>query len=202
MSFTHRLGVLAFGGIGLLLLAVYFYPQTVPTVQSVTDSTQQTTPIAENMAIESVPTTSTNTPAVFNDSKTTPILSPAEIAQWYGENLIPIKIGTESRLASVADTVTKRQLGLSNTPALPDTIVKLFVFETSSTWGFWMKDMNYAIDIIWVDADKKVVYVAPLVSPATYPTLFKPPVPALYVIETVSGFARTFGIEIGSEVVF
>jgi uncharacterized membrane protein (UPF0127 family) len=35
----------------------------------------------------------------------------------------------------------------------------LFVFEDSAKYSFWMKDMKFLIDIIWLDNDGKVVHI-------------------------------------------
>ena len=129
-------------------------------------------------------------------------LSPAEIAVWYGTDLLPITIGTTSLAASVADTPAERQQGLSGTPSLPSTMAKLFVFEKSSTWGFWMKDMNYPIDIIWLNEEKRVVHIVSNALPSSYPNQFMPPESALYVIETKPGFVSEQGITLGTTVTF
>jgi len=113
--------------------------------------------------------------------------------------LIPIKLGNISLLASRADTNNARELGLSGTTYLPEDEVKLFIFETSEKWNFWMKDMNYPIDIIWLDEHKKVVHIENNVKFDSYPNLFLPPVPAKYVIETNAGFAAAKQILLGTE---
>ncbi len=121
----------------------------------------------------------------------------ADIDRWF-PNQINITLGGQPLIASVADTVAERQLGLSDTPALPPRFAKLFVFETSDTWGFWMKDMNYAIDIVWLDEAGRVIHIAPDVSPASYPDLFIPAVPARYVIEVPAGFMAQNELTVGT----
>jgi len=113
--------------------------------------------------------------------------------------LIPIKLGDISLLASIADTNATRELGLSGTTYLPEDEVKLFIFETSEKWNFWMKDMNYPIDIIWLDEQKKVVHIENNVKSDSYPSYFLPPVPAKFVIETNAGFAEAKQILLGTE---
>lgn len=88
----------------------------------------------------------------------------------------------------IADTDAKRELGLSNRPSLPEDSALLFIFPTSDTWGIWMKGMHFPIDIIWLDANYRVVYSAENVSPESYPNVFKPSTPARYVLETNAGF--------------
>ncbi len=124
----------------------------------------------------------------------------AVIAKWYAP-LTPFTMGGISLLASIADTNEERAQGLSDTPYIPAGIAKLFIFDSAQPWSFWMKDMNYPIDIFWVDAEGWVVHVVELASPASYPeTSFVPPVPALYVIETKAGFAQENKISVGAVV--
>jgi hypothetical protein len=111
------------------------------------------------------------------------------IAKWYMP-LIPLTLGSSSLQASVADTEAKREQGLSGTPYIPTGVVKLFIFDTPFQWAFWMKDMNYPIDIIWLDEDKTVVHIESNLTPETYPKSFAPSTPAKYVIETPAGFAE------------
>lgn len=98
----------------------------------------------------------------------------------------------------VADTGAKRTLGLSGRDPLPATDALLFVFDTYDTHCFWMKDMKFAIDILWFDADKKLVYEKRNVTPDTYPTSFCPDVPVQYVVEVTAGVAEKNQIKLGS----
>lgn len=113
---------------------------------------------------------------------------------------VPMTIGGVAVEASVADSWPERIKGLSETPYLPEEVVKFFVFDSSAYHSIWMKDMNYPIDIIWVSEAAEVVYIAKNVPPESYPETFSPSTPALYVIEAVAGFADTHGLSVGSSV--
>lgn len=115
-------------------------------------------------------------------------------------NTIPLRIGEVSVMASVADSMTERIKGLSDTPFLPDNVVKLFVFGTEGEHAIWMKDMNYAIDIIWVTKEGKIVHIENNVAPDTYPESFSSPVPAWYVIEANAGFVVQSSVKVGDKV--
>lgn len=113
-------------------------------------------------------------------------------------NLVPFTLGRISLLGSIASNDADRQLGLSNTKDLPIGVAKVFIFDTTDTWSFWMKDMNYSIDIFWLDESGRVVHIVENANPDTYPDIsFVPPVPARYVIETKAGFAQENNIRIG-----
>lgn len=124
-------------------------------------------------------------------------MSEKQIIDTYGP-LIPIYFGHVQMRASVADTSSTREKGLSGTPSLPIGIVKLFVFDESVVAPFWMKDMNYPIDILWLDADKKIIFIAPNLSPETYPATFGPTGPSRYVIEAPAGFTAREKMMVGS----
>jgi len=51
----------------------------------------------------------------------------------------------------VADTVEKRSLGLGKRSGLENGWGMLFVFEKRKQHGFWMKGMQFPLDIIWLD---------------------------------------------------
>lgn len=115
-------------------------------------------------------------------------------------NTIPVTIGGVAVQASVADTLAKRIKGLSDTPFLPDNVVKLFAFGVAGTHSIWMKDMNYSIDIIWVAKEGQIVHIEENVSPDTYPKSFASPSPAWYVVEAKSGFVASSSIKVGDKV--
>jgi uncharacterized protein len=117
------------------------------------------------------------------------------------EPLIPMTLGGVAMFASVADSPAERQLGLSRTTSLPPDVVKLFAFPSADLWSFWMKEMLYSIDIIWLDATGVVVHVESNVAPDTYPTSFVPAGKAQYVVETNAGFAQAHSIDVGDTVV-
>jgi uncharacterized membrane protein (UPF0127 family) len=130
---------------------------------------------------------------------TTATLDPADIIlNWYAP-LTPLLLGGQHLQASIADTEPERERGLSGTPYLPPGIVKLFEFDTVSKWTFWMKDMLYPIDIIWLDDQKRIVHIESNIAPSTYPNTFAPPVPAKYVIETEAGFTAAKKISVGTK---
>jgi len=111
-----------------------------------------------------------------------------------------IKIGGVVVEASIASTIPEQILGLSNTPYLPEKVVKFFMFDVDSDHPIWMKDMNYSIDIIWVNKAGEIVFVKEDVSPETYPEAFYSPTLARYVIETKAGFFSKNNLKVGDKV--
>jgi hypothetical protein len=102
----------------------------------------------------------------------------------------------------VAQTEHARELGLGARASLPADHGMLFVFDHVAPECFWMKDMHFPLDIIWVSSDKKVVHIEQNVSPSTYPNSFCPVEPVKYVIELNAGMAARADIRAGESLDF
>ncbi len=118
------------------------------------------------------------------------------------EKIIPLFIGQRTLSVYVADNVELREKGLSGMASLPEGSGMIFVFEETGVKGFWMKDMKFPIDIIWLDEAKRVVFVKNSALPSSYPEVFAPAVSARYVLETPAGFAEENRVKIGDMVSF
>ncbi|MEZ0208944.1 MAG: DUF192 domain-containing protein [Candidatus Paceibacterota bacterium] len=108
-------------------------------------------------------------------------------------------------VAEVASTPASRELGLSGRSGLKEGKGMLFVFEHSGRYGFWMKDMNFPIDIIWINEDGVVVHIERGATPESYsdfnpPKTFVNTPDAKYVLEIASGASDTYGIYLGTKV--
>lgn len=101
---------------------------------------------------------------------------------------------------SVADDPALRTKGLSGVESLRANEGKLFVFDTSSKHGIWMKDMRFPIDILWIDENLRIIHIAERIDPSTYPTIFAPEQDARFVLETNAFFVDSFRISVGDSV--
>jgi uncharacterized membrane protein (UPF0127 family) len=104
--------------------------------------------------------------------------------------------------AYVSSTSQALATGLSGRTTLPSESGMLFIFPSAGVQGFWMKDMLFPIDMIWLDEAKTVVGVTSNVLPNSYPNVFYPPTPIRYVLEVNSGKAKSFGIATGTTLTF
>lgn len=102
--------------------------------------------------------------------------------------------------ATLATTSASRALGLSGRESLQAREGMLFVFPQDGTPAFWMKDMRFALDIVWIDAAGRVVGVDAEVTPESFPAAFSPPSPVRYVLELGAGQARALGIIPGTSI--
>jgi len=100
----------------------------------------------------------------------------------------------------LADTPAERQQGLSNRDKLGEGQIMIFVFDRQNYHGIWMKDMNFPLDIVWLDRQKKIITIKENVAPESYPEIFLPTAPSLYVLEMGKGTASKLELEIGKTV--
>jgi len=105
---------------------------------------------------------------------------------------------------AVADTALEHQQGLGGRELMAAGQGMLFVFDESKRWRIWMKDMNFGIDILWLDEGGKVVDIREYVYPETYDEydqgrreVFEPRESARYILEVLVGFSGANGIRVG-----
>lgn len=102
----------------------------------------------------------------------------------------------------VAETKYFLQKGLSDHSPLKDDEGMFFIFEKPDNYGFWMKDMKFPIDIIWIGQDFLVTHVEKNLSPKTYPQIFYPGAMSMYVLEVPAGQSDIINLKIGDKVKF
>lgn len=110
-----------------------------------------------------------------------------------------IVIRDEKMTLYIADTDTERQQGLSGSTRLQDDEGMLFVFPEKDLHSFWMKDMKYPLDMIFLN-DNRIVDTFNNLSPETYPKLFAPKEPANYVIEFNDSAIERLGLKTGDTI--
>lgn len=113
-----------------------------------------------------------------------------------------VEIGGQKVRVDVADDVASQQQGLSGRASLKEDEGLLFIFSQPGKYGFWMKDMNFPIDIIWISEDLKVVYIKKDARPELFPEQYSPTRNAKYVLEVVSGFSEKNNLEVGDQAEF
>lgn len=101
--------------------------------------------------------------------------------------------------AIVAKTDNDRKKGLMNVKEMKDTDAMLFVFNETNYYPFWMKNTFIPLDIIWLDENKKVVFIKENALPCQeYCPQIMPESAALYVLEINGGLSQKIKIEKGS----
>lgn len=116
---------------------------------------------------------------------------------------IVVKVNDDMRISALlSDTESERVAGLSGRKSIGQKQGMLFVLDDSSDGGIWMKDMKFAIDIVWLNRDKQVITLKENITPETYPEMFYPTSDADYVLEVQSGFVKQHNIQLGDTFVF
>ncbi|MBI2612436.1 DUF192 domain-containing protein [Candidatus Kaiserbacteria bacterium] len=108
-----------------------------------------------------------------------------------------IQIKDRTIRVEIADTSGERERGLSGKEGLAEDEGMLFVFEEDGRPAFWMKDMLFAIDILWISSDGAIVHIEENVAPETYPTAFAPRNEARYVVELPAGYVAKYTVRPG-----
>ncbi len=111
-------------------------------------------------------------------------------------------INGQSHQLEIAKDSAAQQKGLSGRRCMKAHHAMLFPFTETGTHCFWMKDMRFPIDIIWLNEAKEVVHIEHNVSPDSYPNSFCPDEAARYVLELKAVQAKRLGIEPGTAVNF
>ncbi|KND48172.1 MAG: hypothetical protein AB201_01075 [Parcubacteria bacterium C7867-006] len=102
----------------------------------------------------------------------------------------------------VAETKYLLEKGLSGHKPLTKDEGMFFVFQKPDNYGFWMKDMLFPIDIIWISSDFKITHIEKSVLPETYPKVFYPEIDSMYVLEISAGSSDALNLKIGDSVQF
>lgn len=115
-----------------------------------------------------------------------------------------MKVRTDSKAlkAEVADSLAEQGKGLGGRDCIDEDQAMLFILDRTGQHAFWMKDMKFPIDIIWLSEDKRVVQIQANISPDSYPQTFKNDKPAKYVLELKAGQASRLGLAEGSTLRF
>ncbi len=100
----------------------------------------------------------------------------------------------------VANSESEREKGLSERDSLQANHGMLFDFQQDGDWRIWMLQMRFPIDIVWLNADKKVVAVKADATPGSYPEVFHADQQNRYVIELNAGDVYRLGLQAGDTV--
>lgn len=129
-----------------------------------------------------------------------------------------IMLGNQELRIRVLDSQAEQELGLSHMKSLPENEGMLFVFAETKQYGFWMKDMHFPIDVVWlkkVPGDNQVtegvrergeLFVYEVVglergaTPESYPKVFSIPEPTDAFLEVNAGVVEASGVLVGARI--
>ena len=122
---------------------------------------------------------------------------------FYSHAIVTTSTGKEIPV-EVADTLKKRSLGLGKRTSLKKGWGMLFVFEKRKPYRFWMKDMQFPLDIIWLD-NNRIVHIIHNAKPSNSedePEVMTSPVPVNFVLEIAAGQAAILRLKSGQRMKF
>jgi hypothetical protein len=105
------------------------------------------------------------------------------------------KLGGVDVKLYVANTDEKMSKGLSNVEKLEENEGMIFIYPDEGEREFWMKDMNFPLDILWFNSKSELVHKEENVLPESYPQVYGRGIEAQYVMEFNAGFVERSGIE-------
>src|SRR5690554_4567514 len=136
------------------------------------------------------------------ENKNTSSVKRAEVAFSKHGELKLIKKDTDSIVAildiEIADDEYKTQTGLMYRSGMDENQAMLFVFPDERARSFYMKDTQFALDIIYVNAKKEIVSFQKNARPFNETSL-PSGAPAQYVLEINAGLSDKWGLEVGDK---
>jgi hypothetical protein len=113
-----------------------------------------------------------------------------------GYRKINVTVNGVHLVADVASTGEQRSKGLAVKDTLAENESMLFYFPKANEYSFWMKDMKFPIDIIWLDTNRTVFHIEHSLEPCGPDECpqYRPIGKAQYVLETVAGFSQKYNV--------
>ncbi len=116
-------------------------------------------------------------------------LTPMKLVAPDGSRSIELQVET-------MDTESGRQLGMMYRKEMPENQGMLFVFQNEEPRSFWMKNTFLELDILFFDANKKLVSIVKRATPLTE-TRRESKAPAQFVLEVLGGSTDKWAVEPG-----
>lgn len=120
-----------------------------------------------------------------------------------GSGTVSVKVAPGTVIqAEVVSSTAALSLGLSGRDSLPANQGMLFIFSEPGYYGFWMRDMRFSIDVLWLQGGRIVELWenAPAPLPGGQPSRYDPTQLADAVLEVPAGSTARWGLGVGSQV--
>jgi len=127
------------------------------------------------------------------------------ILQFFIQPRDSLKINDMVFNVEIFDTNEEIKNGLSNRNEIKKNQGALFVFNEPGFYSFWMKNMLFPVDIIWINDKKEVVFIKKDFQPCRIEEDCQNIIPnkkAKYVLEIKAGIADKIDIKIGNKTIF
>ncbi|MBM3257286.1 MAG: DUF192 domain-containing protein [Candidatus Liptonbacteria bacterium] len=139
------------------------------------------------------------------------VLAIVLVSVWWirGKNALmeqhELRVGNRTYIVEIADTIPLRTQGLSGRDKLEEGHGMLFVFGSLGEHPFWMKDMKFPLDFVWINGDRVVGTTERVPAPAPSSSIlslpnYHPPEPIDKMLEINAGEVAKWGIQVGDKV--
>jgi uncharacterized membrane protein (UPF0127 family) len=118
------------------------------------------------------------------------------------EVVLATRAGEQRVKVEIARTDPERSRGLMYRQKLEPGRGMIFLFDHPEHLKFWMKNTYIPLDMIFIGADKNVVYIEENAEPLTTTSRGTDDADSQFVLEVPGGWARAHGVERGVAVKF
>ena len=116
---------------------------------------------------------------------------------------VTVEINGHKIQAEIVKTSSEKQKGLSNREKMERDRGMIFVNEKEGMYSFWMKEVNFPLDIIWIKGNEIVgITERAAIEPGPEYKNYLPPEPVDKILEVHGGWVFRHGVEIGQKVKF
>jgi uncharacterized membrane protein (UPF0127 family) len=122
------------------------------------------------------------------------IMQPPQIVR-QETNIKYVLVAGQKIKVDLAINQEEKNQGLSGCLSLDEGTGMLFIFEQPAKYAFWMKDMNFSIDIIWIAENFEITYIKKDAKPESFPESFTPIRDAKYILEVPAGFSDKYNLK-------
>lgn len=122
-----------------------------------------------------------------------PMITNSKVNLWIGDGIFK---------ASVALDEKGREKGWNDKANVESAEALIMVYPNEDKVTVSVKDMKVTVDLVWLDSNKKIVYLAKDISPDSPQMEIASEKSAKYVIELAGGMIDSKSINIGSTAVF
>lgn len=118
------------------------------------------------------------------------------------QSRVSLNIGDGIFTAKLANTQSLRDKGLSGVTNLSHDQALILAYPSDGKWPIDMKNMEVPVDIVWLNADRKIIYIVKNASADNVDSVFMPKTDARFVIELPAGSVDNLNIRSGYSAVF
>ncbi|MBZ0223570.1 MAG: DUF192 domain-containing protein [Dokdonella sp.] len=136
---------------------------------------------------------------IFNPVRTGLLFAAITFVSACGAKGPGVELGGQHFSVEIADTDAAREHGLMDRTQMPADHGMLFIFDDDAPRSFWMKNTRIPLDMLFFDAERRLVSVQHNVPPCTADPCppYSSGAPARYVLELNGGKARALGVSPG-----